>query len=210
MAGTQAERERRAPRGARHGGAGHAAARRARARRAGQDGRAARGRRRPGRARHLLGRVPARRPVQPAAPVRAGQDGRRHHPVGRTATASPAPTSTWCPTRPCPPARPAPATARPSGSPARSRCRSCRRQRGDGRHQPLRRRLQAPAAGHRPAARSRQPGAADARALQGPPRRRAGRPDSRSRSRTSSPLRDVAAVVSAARWSTASPTRSRR
>src|SRR6478609_6553089 len=36
---------------------------------------------------------------------------------------------TWCPTRPFPPARPEPATARPSGSPARSRCRSCRRAR---------------------------------------------------------------------------------
>ena len=53
-----------------------------RAGRAGQGRRPARRRRRPGGAGHLLGRVPRRRPVQPAAPVRAGQDGRRHHPVG--------------------------------------------------------------------------------------------------------------------------------
>ena len=52
-------------------------------------------------------------------------------------------------------------------------------QRGDGRHQRLRRRLQAPAAGHRPPARPGQPGAADARALQGPPRRRHRQPHGR-------------------------------
>ena len=34
-------------------------------------------------AEHLLGRVPARRRLQPPAPVGAGQDGRRHHPGPR-------------------------------------------------------------------------------------------------------------------------------
>ena len=38
---------------------------------------------RPAGAEHLLGRVPARRRLQPPAPVGAGQDGRRHHPVAR-------------------------------------------------------------------------------------------------------------------------------
>ena len=84
------------------------------------------------------------------------------------------------------------------------------RQRGDERHQPLRRRPQAPAARGRPPARSRQPGAADARAVQGPPRRRDGRTSPRSRSKTSSPCARSPPWCSAARWCTASPTRSRR
>ena len=47
---------------------------------AGEDGRAHRRRRRPRGAEHLLRRVPARRRVHAAAPVGAGQDGRRDHP----------------------------------------------------------------------------------------------------------------------------------
>ena len=39
-----------------------------------------------------------------------------------TPAASPGPTCTWCPTPTCPPRRPAPGTAPPSGWPARSTC----------------------------------------------------------------------------------------
>ena len=59
----------------------------------------------------------------PAAAVGAGEDGRRHHPLGRLHRGSPAPTSTSCPTPTSPRARPAPGTAPPSGSPSRSTCR---------------------------------------------------------------------------------------
>ena len=64
------------------------------------------------------------------------------------------------------------------------------RQRGDGRHHRLRRRHEAPAARHRPPARSGQPGTADARALQGAPRRHAGEPHGpRARRRRHDPRR---------------------
>ncbi len=63
---------------------GTAAARRPRPRPQGEDGCADRRRRRPRGAQHLLGWLPARRGVQPPAPVRAGEDGRRDHPrLGR-------------------------------------------------------------------------------------------------------------------------------
>ena len=48
-----------------------------------EDGRPDRGRRRSRGAEHLLRRLPARRRLQPPAPVGAGQDGRRHHPGAR-------------------------------------------------------------------------------------------------------------------------------
>ena len=54
--------------------------------------------------------------------------------------------------------------------------------------------MQAPAAGHQPPARSGQPGAADARALQGPPRRRAGNLTALELEDVAT-IRDVAAVV---------------
>ena len=83
-------------------------------------------------------------------------------------------------------------------------------QRGDGRHQRLRRRLQAPAAGRRPPARPGEPGAADARALQGAPRRRHRQPHGGRARRRRVACATSSRSSSAARWCTASPTRSRR
>ena len=79
--------------------------------------------RRPRGAQHLLGRVPARRRLQPAAAVRAGQDGRRHHPGPRRQPHRPGQRAPRARTRTSPPPRPAPGTAPPSGWPARSTCR---------------------------------------------------------------------------------------
>ena len=101
------------------GRAGHAAARRHRPSRAGQGRRAARARRRPDGAGDLLGRVPRRRSLQPAAALRAGQDGRGDHHLDRRQPHRPGQRPPGARTRRCRPARPAPVTARPSGSPAR-------------------------------------------------------------------------------------------
>ena len=143
----------------------------------------------------LLGRLPASTPRTARSGCRSWRRWTAPSSSPPTAAASPAPTSTSCPTRPCPPARPAPATAPPNASPARSTCRSCRRSEEMGVINVYAGGDQAPAAGDRPPARPGQPGAADARALQG----RA----STTRSPTSRPLeiedvvtlRDVVAVV---------------
>ena len=112
------------------------------------------------------GGLPGRRAVQPATAVRAGEDGRRHHHLHRRRAHRPGQR----PPRP----RLDGAHQRDGHPPPHRRARrpvargaGDLGQRGDGRHQRLRRRLQAPAPGRQPAARPGQPGAADARALQG-------------------------------------------
>jgi diadenylate cyclase len=79
------------------------------------------------------------------------------------------------PTRRCRPARPARVTALRARR-ALAAGAGGQRQRGDERHQRLRRRREAPGAGHHATARSREPGVADARAVQGAPRRLAQQP----------------------------------
>ena len=73
----------------------------------------------------------------------------------------------------------------------------------------LRGRREAPAGADPPAARPGQPGAADPRALQEPPRRGVRQTCPRSRSRTSSPSATWSCCCSAPRWCCASPRRSR-
>ena len=74
-------------------------------------------------AQHLLGRLPARRRLQPAAAVRAGQDGRRHHPGRRRQPHRPRQRAPGAQPQRARRRRPAPGTAPPSGWPARSTCR---------------------------------------------------------------------------------------
>ena len=127
--------------------------------------------RRPRGAGHLLRRIPRRCAVQPATAVRAGQDGRRDHPVrelraDRPGQRAPRPRSHGAHERDRDPP-----PHRRAGRPVAERAGDLG-ERGDGRHQPLRRWLEAPAAGRQPPARPGQPGAADARALQGAARGR--------------------------------------
>ena len=187
----------------------NAAARRDRSGRAGQGRCAARAERRRRRVVDLLGRLPRRRArtARSDSPSWRRWTARSSSPP--TAAASPAPTSTSCPTRRCRPARPAPVTARPSVSPGRSACPSCRRARrwasststpaaasvccrrsaicSTGRTRRCRR-----SSGTRPVSTTPSPTS--------PP----------SRSKTSPACATSSPSCSAARWCTASPTRSRR
>ena len=141
---------------------------------AGEDGRAHRRGRRARGAQHLLGRLPARRRLQPAAAVGAGEDGRRHHPGGRRQPHRPGQRA--------PRAQPERADVRDRHpAPHRRAGRPLDRRPGDlgvrghGDHRGLRAQREASARGDPPAAQPGQPGAADARALQDPARRGVGR-----------------------------------
>ena len=90
---------------------------------AGRHGRDDRRRRRPRGAARVLGRVPPRRRVHAPAAVGAGQDGRRHHPRLRHAPASRGERAPRARSRTSPRPRPAPVTAPPNGSAARSTSR---------------------------------------------------------------------------------------
>ena len=133
-------------------------------------------------AQHLLGRLPARRRLQPPAAVRAGQDGRRHHPGQRRQPHRPG-------QRP-PGAQPQRADVRDRHPAPHGRARGPldRRAgdlglRGHDGHRHLRGRREAPARADPPGpADPGQPGPPDARALPQPARRRRPRcPPSRSR-----------------------------
>ena len=136
---------------------------------AGAHGRADRGRRRARGALGVLGRLPARRRVHAPAPLGAGQDGRRHHPrvrqlAGRPRQRAPRPRSQRAHVgdRHPPPHR------RAGRPPARRPGDHRVGRHVGGRDPPPRREAHARADPAR--ARPGRPGAADPRALQGPPR----------------------------------------
>ena len=164
-------------------------------------------RRRPRGAQHLLGRVPARRRVQPPAPVRAGQDGRRHHPGPRRQPHRPG-------QRP-PRAQPQrahvgdrhPAPHRRAGGPLDRRAGDLG-VRGHGDHRRLRaatrstRSSRSPACSTGPTRPCRPSSATRTASTRSPA------PCPPSRSRTSSPCATSSPCCSAPRWCGASPRRS--
>ena len=190
------------------GGPGHAPARRARSDPPGEDGRPGGGGRRARGAEHLLGRVPARRGLQPAAAVGAGQDGRRHHPGVRCQPHRP---------RQRPPgAEPERADVGDRHPPPHGRAgRPLDRRAGDlhlrghGDRRRLRRRPEAHPRADPAPAHPRQPGHPDARALPQPPRRGHRRAVARWRWPTSSPCATSSPSCSARRWCDAWPRSSR-